>query len=105
MTLECVNALLSWGGLVIMGWHKFKFVVVLIHNNVLEILGTFIVHFVDSWIEARLLQVAKNLLVYSDMFSNRAVFHGANNNSIFVKRCNTQLCSCSPCWKWWENDQ
>ena len=84
MTLECVNALLSWVGLVIMGWHKFKFVFVLIHDNVLELLGTFIVHFVDIWTEAPILQVAKNLLVYSDMFSNRAVFHGAYNNSICV---------------------
>ena len=53
-----------------------------IHNNVLELLGTFIVHFVDSWKEAPLLQVAINILVYSDMFSNRTVFHGAYNNSV-----------------------
>ena len=58
-----------------MGWNKFQFVFVLIHNNVLELLGTFIVHFVDSWMEAPLLQVAKNILVYSYIFSNRAVFH------------------------------
>ena len=67
-----------------MGWHKFQIVFVLIHNNLLELLGTFIVSLVDSLTEAPLLQVAKNILVYSDMFSNRAVFHGAYNNSICV---------------------
>ena len=55
---------------------------VFIHDNVLELLGKFIVHFVESWTEATLLQVAKNILVYSDMFSNRTVFHGAYNNSV-----------------------
>ena len=55
-----------------------------INNNVLDLLGTFIVHFVDSWTEATLLQVAINLLVYSDMFSNRTVFHGAYNNFVCV---------------------
>ena len=32
--------------------------------------------------EAALIQVAKNLLVYLDMFRNRTVFHGAYNNSV-----------------------
>ena len=82
MTLEGVDALLRWVGAVIIGWHEFRFVFVFIHNNVLEILGTFIVHFVDSWTEATLLQVSENLLVYSDLFSNRTVFHGAYNNSV-----------------------
>ena len=72
------------GCVVVMGWHEFQFVYVFIHNNFLELLGTFIVHFVDSWTEATLLQVAKTFLVYSDMFSNRTVFHGAYNNSVCV---------------------
>ena len=55
-----------------------------IHNNFLERLGTFIVHFVDSWKEATLLQIAKNLLPYSDMFRNRMVFSGAYNISVCV---------------------
>ena len=38
----------------------------------------------DSWAEAPLLQVTKDLLVYSGMFSNRVVFHRAYNNSICV---------------------
>ena len=59
MTLEGVNALLRWVGAVVMGWHEFQFVFVFIHNNLLERLGKFIVHFVDSWTEAPLLQVAK----------------------------------------------
>ena len=61
MTLEGVNALLRWVGVVIMGWHEFQFVSVFIQKNVLELLGTFIVNFVDIWTEATLLQVAKNL--------------------------------------------
>ena len=84
MTLEGINALLLWVGVVIMGWHEFQFVFVFIHDNVLDLLGTFIVHFVDIWAEATLPQVAENILVYSDMFSNRTVFHGAYNNSICV---------------------
>ena len=55
-----------------------------IHNNFLERLGTFIVHFVDSWTEAALVQIVKNILVYSDMFRNRTIFHGAYNNSVCV---------------------
>ena len=35
MTLEGVDVLLSWVGAVIMGWHKFQFVLVLINNNFL----------------------------------------------------------------------
>ena len=77
MTLKGVNALLCWVGAVVMGWHQFQFVFLFIHNNFLEHLGAFIVYFVDSWTEAALLEVAKNLLVYSDMFRNRTVFHGA----------------------------
>ena len=84
MTLEGVDALFSWVGAVIMGWHKFQFVLVLTNNNILYLLGTFVVHLVDSWTEAPLLQVAKDVLVYSDMFSNRAGFHGAYNNYICV---------------------
>ena len=53
MTLEGVDALLRWVSAVVMGWHKFQFVFVFIHNNFLERLGTFIVHFVDSWTEPR----------------------------------------------------
>ena len=34
MTLEGVNAIFSWVGAVIMGWHKFQFVLVLIKNNI-----------------------------------------------------------------------
>ena len=84
MTLEGVDALLRWVGAMIMGWHDFQFVFVLIQNNILELLGTFIVHFVDSWTEATLLQVAENLFLYSDMFSSRTVFHGAYNNYVCV---------------------
>ena len=68
----------------IMGWHKFQFVFLFIHNNVLELLGAFIFHFVEIWTEATLLQVAENILVYSDMFNNRTVFHGSYNNSVCV---------------------
>ena len=35
MTVEGVNALFSWVGAVITGWHKFQFVLVLINNNFL----------------------------------------------------------------------
>ena len=84
MTLEGVNALLRWVGSVIMGWYEFQFVFVFIQNNVLELLGKFIIHFVNSWTEATLLQVAENLFFYLDMFSNRMVFHGAYNNSVCV---------------------
>ena len=59
MTLEGVDALLRWVSAVVMGWHEFQFVFVFIHNNFLELLGTFIVHYVDSWTEATLLQIAK----------------------------------------------
>ena len=38
----------------------------------------------DGWTKSPLFQVSKDLLVYSDVFSNRAVFHGAYNNSICV---------------------
>ena len=48
MTLESVNALFSWVGAVIMGWHKFQFVFVLMNYDVLHFLGTFIVHLVDD---------------------------------------------------------
>ena len=68
----------------IMGWHKFQFVLVLIIDDVLQLLGTFIVHLVDGWAKSPFFQVAKNILVYSDVFYNRAVFHGAYNNSICV---------------------
>ena len=49
MTLESVYALFSSVGAVIMGWHKFQFVFVLMNYDVLQLLGTFIVHLVDSW--------------------------------------------------------
>ena len=84
MKLEGVNALFSWDGAVIMGWNKSQFVLVLINDNVLYFLGTFIVHLVDGWTESLFFQVAKNILVDSDVFCNRAVFHLAYNNSIFV---------------------
>ena len=35
MTLEGVNALFSWVGALIMGWHKFQFVLVFVNNNFL----------------------------------------------------------------------
>ena len=38
----------------------------------------------DGWAKSPFLQVAKNLFVDSDVFCNRAVFHGAYNNSICV---------------------
>ena len=84
MTLESVNALFSWVGAVIIGCHKFQFVFVLMNDDVLQFLGTFIVHLVDGWEKSLFFQVAKNLIVDSDVFCNRAVFHGAYNNSIFV---------------------
>ena len=84
MTLESVNALFSWVGAVIMGWHKLQFFLVLINDNFLDFLGAFIVYLVDNWTESPFFQVAKDLLVDSDVFCNRAVFHGAYNNSICV---------------------
>ena len=57
---------------------------VLMNDDVLQFLGTFIVHLVDGWAKSPFFQVAKNLLVDSDVFCNRAVFHGAYNNSICV---------------------
>ena len=84
MTLESVNALFSWVGTVIMGWHKFHFFLVLINDDFLQFLGTFIVHLVDGWAKSPFFQVAKNLLVDSDAFCNSAIFHGAYNNSICV---------------------
>ena len=76
MTLEGVNAFFSSVDEVTIGWHKLQFVLVLMNNDVLQLLGAFIVHLVDGWTESLLFQVAKNILVYSDVFSNRAVFHG-----------------------------
>ena len=67
-----------------MGWHKFQFVLVLINDGVLQFLGAFIVYLVDGWAKSLFFLVVKNLLVDSDVFCNRAVFHGAYNNSIFV---------------------
>ena len=84
MTLESVNALFRWVGAVIMGWHKLQFVLVLINDNVLQFLGALIFHLVDGWAKSPFFQVAKNLLGDSDVFCNRAVFHGAYNNSICV---------------------
>ena len=49
MTLESVNAIFSWVCAVIMGWHKFQFVFVLINYDVLQLLGEFIFHLVDGW--------------------------------------------------------
>ena len=80
MTLEGVNALFSWVGAVIMGWHKDYFVLVLINDNVLKFLGTFIVHLVDGWAKSQFFQVAKNLLVDSDVLCNRAAFHDPRSN-------------------------
>ena len=67
-----------------MGWHKFQFVFVLMNDDVLQFLGTFIVHLVNGWAKSPFFQVAKNLIEDSDVFCNRAVFHGAYNNSICV---------------------
>ena len=67
-----------------MGWHKFQFFFVLMNDDVLQFLGTFIVHLVGGWAKSPFFQVAKNLLVDSDVFCNRAIFHGAYNNSICV---------------------
>ena len=44
MILESVNALFSWVGAVIMGWHKFQFVFVLMNDDVLQFLWTMNVH-------------------------------------------------------------
>ena len=52
--------------------------------DVLQFLGTLIVHLVDGWAKSPFFQVAKNLLVDFDVFCKRAVFHGAYNNSICV---------------------
>ena len=49
MTLENVNALLRWVGAVIMGWHKFQSAFILMKDDVLQFLWTFIVHLVDGW--------------------------------------------------------
>ena len=38
----------------------------------------------DGWAESPFFQVAKDLLVDSDVFCNRAVFHGVYNNSIYL---------------------
>ena len=48
MTIESVNALFIWVGAVIMEWHKFQFVFLLVNNDVLQLLGTFIFHIVDD---------------------------------------------------------
>ena len=84
MIPESVNALFSWVGAGIMGWNNFQFVLVLINNYVLQFLGAFIVHLVDGWAKSPYFQVAKNIFLDSDGFCNRAVFHGAYNNSICV---------------------
>ena len=81
MTLENVNALFSWVGAVIMGWHKLQFVFVLMNDDVLQFLWTFIVHLVDGWAKSPFFQVAKNLILDSDVFCNRAVFCRVYNNS------------------------
>ena len=57
---------------------------VLMNDDVLKFLGAFIVHLVDGWTESPFFHVSKDLLVDSDVFCNRAVFHGAYNNSICV---------------------
>ena len=57
---------------------------VLMNDDVLQFLGTVIVHIVDGWANSPFFQVAKNILVDSDVFCNRAVFNGAYNNSICV---------------------
>ena len=57
----------------------FQFFFVLMNDDVLQLLGSFIVHIVDGWAESPFFQVAKDLLVDSDVFCNRAVFHGATN--------------------------
>ena len=85
MTLESVNAPFSRVGAVRRGWHNFQFVFVLMTDDVPEFLWTFIVHLVDGWTESPFFQVGKDLLVDSDVFCNRAVFHGVYNNSICVK--------------------
>ena len=48
MTLEGVNEIFSWVGAVIMGWHKFQFVFVLMNDDVLQFLWTLIFHLVDG---------------------------------------------------------
>ena len=67
-----------------MAQKKFQFVLVLMQDDVLQFFGTFIVHLVDGWAKSPFSQVAKYLIVDSDVFCNRAVFHGAYNNSICV---------------------
>ena len=48
VTLESVNALFSWVVAVIVGWHKLQSVFVLMNDDVLQLLWTFIIHFVDG---------------------------------------------------------
>ena len=48
MTLESVTALFSWVGGVIMGWQNFQFVFVLMNDDFLQFLWTFIVYLVDG---------------------------------------------------------
>ena len=49
VTLESVNALFNWVGAVIVGWHKLQSVFVLMNDDVLQFLWTFVIHFVDGW--------------------------------------------------------
>ena len=46
--LESINALFSWVGAVIVGWHKLQSVFVLMNDDVLQFLWTLIIHFVDG---------------------------------------------------------
>ena len=48
VTLESVNAIFSWVGAVIVGCHKLQSVFVLMNDDVLQFLWTFIIHFVDG---------------------------------------------------------
>ena len=48
VTLESVNAIFGWVGAVIVGWHKLQSVFVLMNDDVLQFLWTFIIHFVDG---------------------------------------------------------
>ena len=48
VTLESVNALFSWVGAVIVGWHKLQLVFFWMNDDVLQFLWTFIIHIVDG---------------------------------------------------------
>ena len=61
-----------------------KLVFIYIHNDFSEGQWTFIIHFMNSWAEAPLLEVVKDFSVHTDVFGSGSVFHWADNYAIRV---------------------